>query len=101
MDFFQDMKTMMLVFANTILLSMLYQHVECYGQFYGGSMSYVMEKQPDGNQLVTSYCHFILFLLDIKDLTTTILVWKYMVPKPEYVYTVCSYLYFISFKRLI
>ncbi|XP_060593498.1 uncharacterized protein LOC132747979, partial [Ruditapes philippinarum] len=48
-----DMKTMMLVFANTILLSMLYQHVECYGQFYGGSMSYVMEKQPDGNQLVT------------------------------------------------
>ncbi|XP_060582136.1 uncharacterized protein LOC132738608 isoform X2 [Ruditapes philippinarum] len=47
------MKTLMLVFANAMLLGMFYQQVECNGQFYGGSMSYVMEKQTDDSQLVT------------------------------------------------
>ncbi|XP_060606731.1 protein eyes shut homolog, partial [Ruditapes philippinarum] len=46
------MKTMMFLLVHAILFGMLYQHAEGTGHFYGGSMSYVMEKQSDGNYLV-------------------------------------------------
>ncbi|XP_060567440.1 uncharacterized protein LOC132726185, partial [Ruditapes philippinarum] len=47
------MKTMMLLVVHAILLGILYQHVECNRQFYGGSMSYSMKEQHSGDQLVT------------------------------------------------
>jgi hypothetical protein len=54
------MKTMMFLLVHAILFGMLYQHAEGTGHFYGGSMSYAMEKQSDGNHLVNSFNVFFI-----------------------------------------